>query len=459
MTSYQESVRFNLPGTPRKRFALRLLAAAAAASGAMLGGASYAHASVYNVYTSTKSAMLVSKDGYCSLAEAVNSANAGHSLYTDCPDGAPGGSQTIQLVEAPGMPFSNHHYKITTLTVSSPYVALVGLSSRAKVDSTGLSGIIINAGASMTFFAVDLTYTGGASGGRLVENRGTMDMYAATLSNGNVTAHTYGLGGAIYNEGTITYLGSDVQLLNNKAKRGGAIYNKDGRISNLDATISGNSALAGGGIYNMATMPRMPGDFTPKARIDGDGATITRNSAKAGGGIFNRGEVFLTGSAITFNTASGTGSGENCADRVPCDGNGGGVLNLPSTTWYAKLSQTAGSTLSDNTASGLGGAAYSRGILNFSGVTIARNKARSGGVFYAVADGPSYYCSVAASSGTGDSLIFDNSTVPSGGFSIVDAEGPIQCTFGSSSDQEQVFVWGNVYPFCKPDSVNPACPQ
>jgi hypothetical protein len=450
---------------PRKRSPLQLVLAVTAALIALLGGARPVHAGYYQVYTSsTIGAMtLNANDGYCSLAEAVASANAGASRY-NCPDGSPGGDQTILLAETPGKPFSTHPYTIGSLTINSPgrhvLISSASNNARGQINTTGLSGFIIRSGTATTFWAVNLTYTGGASGGRLIENYGSINVYSVVLSKGNVTAHAYGLGGAIYNEGTIGDLGSGVEILNNKAKRGGGIYNNDGRINNLTATISGNSAtMAGGGIYNMSSVYV---NDEPKAQIDGHGATITNNSAKAGGGIFNRGEMNLYDSAVTNNTASGTGSNETCSGGLSCDGNGGGVLTMPFSTRYARfnlMSLTPGATtLSNNTASGLGGATYSAGILNLWGIIIANNKARSGGAIYSVADGPSWYCSIGADAQTGDTLIFGNLTAPSGGYSVVDTAGTIRCSF-ERPGEAGVWAWGNINPVCKPGTATPACPQ
>jgi predicted outer membrane repeat protein len=446
-TTQQSDLR--APRTSRRhaRVFARLFVAAGAASAVLLG-ASSSNASLYYVYTSATSAMsLNANDNYCSLAEAIASVNAGSKKY-DCVDqDATSGTQTISLREASGKSFAQYHYVVTSFTITGTAGQVRIEGSGALIDSTGISGFIIRPSSSLFMQRATLTYTGGASGGRLIENYGTLSLYGITLTKGNVTAHPNGLGGALYNEGTIPSIGNSL-LSGNQAKRGGAIYNKDGRITGLNAIISGNSAtMAGGGIYNMATGLNQSG--TPKAYIDAGATTITTNSARAGGGVFNRGEINMESSTITFNSVSGTGSNETCVSSQSCDGAGAGVLVVSTSTINAAFRSRDAVTLSDNKASGLGGAVYSAGIINLLGVTIARNQASDGAAIYAVAVGSAFYCNLQA--GSAPSSIIGNKTVPAGKYSIVDTTG-VTCVLQASGS-------GNVSPTCAQGSFVAPCPQ
>jgi hypothetical protein len=136
-----------------------------------------------------------------------------------------------------------------------------------------------------------------------------------TIANGNVTG-TGNLGGGIYNPGTLTL---------------------------TNATVSGNTALNGGGIHN---------DFGTLSIISStlSGNTVSSNTlAGSGGGIFNRGgTVALSNSTISGNTAIGPGGNDS----------GGGIITNVGTV------SLTNSTIAGNSAD-LGG-----GIRNINGGTV-----------------------------------------------------------------------------------------
>jgi len=436
----------------RHRNCYRALAAALPASMAWLAVASPSQAAEYHVYTSSISAMTVnSGDHYCSLAEAVASVNQG-TAQSDCVDqDSASTTQSIILREAANKPFAQNHFVVTqplNLTGTKGQIRIQGWGN-ALIDSTGTTAFTIQAPASVFLQRVILTFTGGASGGRLIMNYGTLQAYGVVFSKGNVTTHANGIGGAIYNEGQIPFL-QNSSFDNNKAKRGGAIYNKDGNITDLNAVFTSNSAtMAGGAIYNMSTVNV---DGRPKAHIGLLASTLTGNSARAGGAIFNRGDMYLQSTLVTSNTASGTGngSGETCAAGQSCDGSGGGVLNLAFSDRNAEFRASAESTISGNTASALGGALYNAGVIALSSIALNNNQALSGGAIYSAALGPHPYCEVLSFGA--QSTITGNKTSPPGKYSIVDASGII-CVL-------QVSASGNASPYCAPGSVDPGrCPQ
>ncbi|MFL5306436.1 MAG: hypothetical protein ACJ8F1_14560 [Polyangia bacterium] len=447
------------------------------ALGLALVSMSEARASTYNVDTSSTSAMsLNANDGYCSLAEAVASVNAGHSMY-NCPDQDPSSTEhTIWLREAAGKPYASFHYVISALTITtSRRVMISGLSGAPFIDSTGMtaatgySAFVIKAGAAAFFQHVNLTNIAGSAGGRLLENRGTLQFYGITISKGDVTGsqHALGIGGALYNgpNASITFAENST-FSGNKAKRGGAVYNDAGNINELAVTISGNSAtMAGGGIFNISTTPA-PGPST-NGIISTTGLILTGNSAKAGGGIFNRGTIDLNYSSITSNTASGTGSNESCTGSSSCDGAGGGVVSAHKAGAFTRFSLSDSSTLSSNTASGPGGAIYNVGVLNLGGLTISSNHAQTGAALYVVGptDGTGQYCSITGDNGSiYGPVTINNNTATSPGFSIV-AGGSTslrKCIF-SGLNEGFLTASGNSSPnFCQSgtiDTDSSRCPQ
>ncbi|MBV6698138.1 hypothetical protein [Kitasatospora aureofaciens] len=109
---------------------------------------------------------------------------------------------------------------------------------------------------------------------------------------------------------------------------GGAAYNH-GSLTVAGATVSGNHAAVGGGIYNDAG-----------STVELDGATINSNTATKGGGLANAGQLNVAYSTVRGNTASDQG---------------GGVLNAAGTT------NIVGSQVTGNTAGTNGGGVYVSG--------------------------------------------------------------------------------------------------
>jgi predicted outer membrane repeat protein len=454
---------------------------------ATLASVAEARAATYQVDTSTAaSSMTITNDGKCTLAEAVQLFNNPKSPITDCTDQAVGSTDhRVELLQAPNKPYASNHFKITsfTITTSTP-ISFAGYGG-AVIDSSfgnnlfaafviGVSGKPATQ-ASVFFNRVILTNSAGINGGRLIENYGTLSFFGVTFSNGDVSGsrHVSGRGGAIYNAGLI-YSAENSLLTGNKAKRGGAIYNDaSGVINELFLTISGNTAtMAGGGLYNVS------------GTIITGGLHITGNKAVAGGGVFNRGKIEMyDGCVVSNNSASGTGSGENCALGQSCDGAGGGVLsmhalNAPETRFNLSIA----ADLSNNTAAGLGGAIYAVGVLDLGGMTINGNKALNGGAIYWVhpGDGTQAYCHIAGDDGGvyGPTSITNNTATSAQGYSIVagDSDGvasgtpgptPVRCNF-AGRDRVHLTASGNspLMPVnatrCQPsivDTDNSSCPQ
>ena len=437
--------------------------ASAPAVALVLGWSASAQAGVYNVYTNglpgngamTKNAY----DGYCSLAEAIDSVNAGSPQW-NCVDSFPGSGAIIQFWQASGKSFSQNHFGITSLTIKKDLV-LVG--SGAYIDSTSASGLIINSTASVEINGLTLSHTGSSSG-RLIFNSGELAIFNSTLRNGNVSGLSgwKGNGGAIYNTGSglISYVGVDVYLQNNTAKRGGAIYNSTGTIAELRGTIIGNTAtMAGGGIYNQSTSN--DNNEMPNGRITMNGGSVTLNSAKAGGGVFNRGRFRADGTYITLNNVSGTGSGESTPAGQSLDGAGGGIASSPgSASLSAMLNTNGNASISANTATGYGGGVYTAGQANLVGVTISSNQALSGAAVYSAAQGAIFYCEIGSSSAA--ATINSNTLIGTGAdrYSILDGllldNNPVrQCTIANTTAS------GNTSPRCRSTMLreDSSCPQ
>ena len=132
------------------------------------------------------------------------------------------------------------------------------------------------------------------------------------------------LGGAIYSSGKLTI--NDSTLHENTAEKdGGAIHNFNGILTVSDSTLTANSAKHDGGAIRNS------------GEVNITDSTLTENSANNGGAICNYGELNITGCTITKNSA---------------DGGGGAIDN--STNGDLTITE---STLAENTA-WQGGAIY-----------------------------------------------------------------------------------------------------
>jgi predicted outer membrane repeat protein len=452
--------------------------------------ASEAGASTYRVYTSSAASSMTvnASDGQCTLAEAVLHVNGANNNVTYCDDFAPGSAEhRIELLQAANRPYATNHFQITTLTItSSKRVSIPGLG--AFIDSTGrYSAFVIGTKdapqpqPTVFFERLTLTNTAGSAGGRLVENYGTLQLYAVTITKGDATGshHSTGRGGGIFNAGTIGFAENSV-ISNNKARRGGGLYNDSGVVNQLAVVISGNVAtLAGGGIYNMSTSPGP--ELPTNGRIVTFGLRLEGNSARTGGGVFNRGLVELTGSTVTGNFTAGTlDSGETClvsvgVDQPPgtisCNDSGGGVLSVHQPGGAVTRFQLSEGSLSNNTASSRGGGVYAAGVLEMGGNHVDGNRAQNGAALYVVgpADGTQQYCNIYGNNLVGTATINGNTATSSSGYSIV-AGGSLDmrtCTFPGlvppAPPPAYLTATGNSTPrVCKPgtvDLVNSRCPQ
>jgi hypothetical protein len=121
---------------------------------------------------------------------------------------------------------------------------------------------------------------------------------------------------------------------NTSGPGGGGIFNDDSTVTVSNCTLSGNSAGAGGGIYN---------NGSGSATLTVVASTLSGNSANLGGGILNEGTATLTVIASSFSG--------NSAGFI-----GGGIFNDGQ---YANASVTViTSTFSSNSAAYVADAIY-----------------------------------------------------------------------------------------------------
>jgi hypothetical protein len=210
-------------------------------------------------------------------------------------------------------------------------------------------------GSGFGYFAAGLGMGGG------LYNQGTLTVRDCTLS-GNSTG-SYSEGGGIDNAGTLTV--RDCTLSGNSADDGGGgIYNDYyGRLTVSNSTLSGNSAGDGVGIFNGGTLTVSSSTLSGNSAYDG------------GGGIYNNsGTLTVSNSTFFGNTAS-----------TPLAGSGGAIYN------HGTLTVTD-SALFGNIATFYGGGIDDYGTLTVSNSTLSGNSAGGsvsrGGAIYIYTDTP-----------------------------------------------------------------------
>jgi pimeloyl-ACP methyl ester carboxylesterase len=153
---------------------------------------------------------------------------------------------------------------------------------------------------------------------------------------------------------------------NNTADTGGAIDN-DGTLSLIRTLLTGNTAQGlGGAISNSRD-------------ILVDNSRLSDNSASSGGGVYNSGFAVANNTSISENTATGDGGGLANSGRITINRStivnnqarvGGGIDNMPS-----GLAEIFNSTISNNTASEIGGGVNNSRTMGIVNSTLSGNQA------------------------------------------------------------------------------------
>ncbi|MBW2380309.1 MAG: hypothetical protein JRG70_12295, partial [Deltaproteobacteria bacterium] len=223
---------------------------------------------------------------------------------------------------------------------------------------------------------IGFTVTGGATDG---DGGGILNAGAFTLTSSTVTANTANRGGGIHNLETGNLTVSNSTLAQNTVESFGGGIRSTGVAELVDSIVSNNIAMiAGGGIATFRT-----GAMTIV------GCAITDNVATRQGGIGNLGDLTVSDTTVSGNTA--------------LDEDGGGIANFDGAT--ATLFNTTVSlnragrhgggienrlggtlvlvetTVEGNSTSEDGGGIWNRGTLTLTNSTVTTNNAvRGGGV-------------------------------------------------------------------------------
>jgi len=261
------------------------------------------------------------------------------------------------------------------------------LDSSAIIGTTNKGGVRVSDKGTLTVGsgAVIKNCYNSTGGGVDVEQGGTLN-----ISGGEISGNKANYGGGVYlfkggklviNSGTISdntgnFSGGGVYAASDLGNR---IYSN---VTIKNATISGNHAVSGGGIYGYAS------PFTIS------GSTISGNWANdAGGGISSdANSITISGSTISGNWANGYGGGIHTTntsgtltidDNTSITSNGVNSAGITKTAYgggiYAKGTLCINSgVVSGNTVTGDGGGVYTTELKKLyisEGVEFANNKA------------------------------------------------------------------------------------
>ena len=283
-------------------------------------------------YPSLEAATIVADGTTCTLVDAITSAN-NDSATGGCTAGF--GADLIELTT-----------DVTLTTVNNTSGGESGLPPIAtEIEVKGLGASPPRA----------IVRDGGAPDFRIfhVAEDGILALDTVAISDGLAA----GRGGGIFNRGRVTLTNST--LSGNSAIRGGGIDNFYGTVTLTNSTVSGNSAnIGGGGIYNYGTVTLTNSTVSGNSAASAGGgiynfdtvtltnSTVSGNSADYGGGIYNfYGTVTVTASLVA-NSSGGncvgtiTDDGSNLADDATC-----GTIPNTLTGLDATLSDNGGPTM------------------------------------------------------------------------------------------------------------------
>jgi len=194
------------------------------------------------------------------------------------------------------------------------------------------------------------------SGGKFIMSGGTIEKNGTDKNNSGIT-----YGAVFVDNGTFDMSGGVIRDNGNENVNGGGVYVRDASLTmSGNASIIGNYALVGGGVYVYA--------FCNDGTLTMNGGTISGNIATQDGGgvyIFNSNGYFkMTSGAITGNTAAV---------------NGGGVAVIGGSS----LSMSGNASIANNNAKTGGGVYQFDGASDIGGGSITGNTAveNGGGVF------------------------------------------------------------------------------
>ncbi len=277
--------------------------------------------------------------------------------------------------------------KSLTLDLGSGVIDAAGKGRALEISS----GVIVTikggtlrggVGAPITSQAPGPQALSAATYGGVILNEGTL-----TLDNTAVTGGKANVGGGVANlkTGTLTLKGTSNVTGNTAAALppgtkedsgvGGGIFNK-GSLTISGGSVSANTATyAGGGVYGSigSLIMLSSGKVDSNSATDPITTTNDVSGGSAGGGIFSNGNVTITGGSVSGNTAAYFGAGITVQSTLDPQGK----LVIPEVTLGGGALEN--NHVTDDAGGGSGGAVWSSGNFTMTGGTVKGNSAPYGG--------------------------------------------------------------------------------
>jgi hypothetical protein len=275
--------------------------------------------------------------------------NGGGSLRDAIATVCPGGTINFQAGLTGTITLTTGQLEIDkNVTITGPG----NVGSVVITVSAGGSGRIFNiqsgktasiSGLGISNGSVANTDQGGLGGG--IYNSGTLTLTDCVISD-NHALNSNGGGGAVYNGGTLSLV-SDSLHTNSSMFEGGAIRN-DGTLTITNSSVFGNNAgTTGGAIQNGGPLTIYNSTLSGNTSV-GDGGAIRNDGTP----------VSITNSTVSGNQATGAGA------------DGGGILNA-----IGKTLTITNATIAKNTAADEGGGINNGGTLTIKNSIVALNTA------------------------------------------------------------------------------------
>jgi hypothetical protein len=251
-------------------------------------------------------------------------------------------------------------------------------SGSLSIDGNNASRVFYINSSTVTVNMSGITVTNGnsANWGGGIENEGTLNLSDCVISGCSANGAGNGYGGGLDNyQGTVTVTGCTISG-NSSTTDGGGLATYGGSITLTECTVSGNSSDNGAGISNSSNA----GGTIDVIRCTVYNNNATAGSNNYGGGIFcNGGTLNLTNSTISGNSAVSGGGGiidgaaatitiTQCTIVDNTSTSGGGGIELGSST--ANIKNTI---LANNTGGGGNNFYSDGGALNSQGYNLENN--------------------------------------------------------------------------------------
>ena len=249
----------------------------------------------------------INADGICALIEAIDNANADAQTHSDCVAGE--GADTIKLPTGSTQSLTaadNTTLGPTGLPVISSTITIRGRNSTIRRESNAPNFRILAVDSSGDLTLRSTTVSGGYgylapyfSGGGIANYGGTL-----TITNSTVSGNSTLTGGGVYNSGTATLTHSTVSGNSGGFLRygsAGGVYNS-GTLTLTNSTVSDNDSRGDGGITNSGTLT------LTNSTVSGNSSFFCSLCLGAGG-VYNSGTATLTHSTVSGNSGFGFAGG------------------------------------------------------------------------------------------------------------------------------------------------------